>query len=342
LRITELQQGILLQRTIDEDLSSKDMYSFSHLTIQEYLAANYIASQNRLDDYIYEYLSDQNWKETILMLTGLIPNRVDDLLLLIEKRAQEYKNSDLGKQHLLPLIEWCNKVTIQSSNISESLSKRCLAVAFASANAYAYSYGVIFARSVRSAFENVISMEEFAYNSSNALSNIFSMANCYSLAYSYNKQSSVPSFTNPHRLIYAYALAQSYSYTHFSAPPNVATYLNSLCEFISYAKNLQNSEIFNNNVDFASLIDRMKTLKRDIPSVHDTQHVHKRFSKIIINTWLNAFCLNDEIFNIPRDNIDEIGKNYFYLNCLIFQCSDIAISISNNTWDSILSRILRP
>ncbi|WP_299403694.1 NACHT domain-containing NTPase [Acaryochloris sp. IP29b_bin.148] len=71
LKSIELQSGLLVQR-------AKEVYSFSHLTFQEYLTARKIIaatseSQNSLQE-LTTRITDARWREVILLTASLLPN----------------------------------------------------------------------------------------------------------------------------------------------------------------------------------------------------------------------------------------------------------------------------
>jgi len=75
LKAIELQHGVLVQRT-------EGIYSFSHLTLQEYLTAQYIDDHRQIETLVTEHLTDERWREVFLLVAGLMRGGADDLLLL--------------------------------------------------------------------------------------------------------------------------------------------------------------------------------------------------------------------------------------------------------------------
>lgn len=73
LKSIELQSGLLVQR-------AKEVYSFSHLTFQEYLTARKIIATSApdcLEDALHELadrVTDSRWREVILLTASLLPN----------------------------------------------------------------------------------------------------------------------------------------------------------------------------------------------------------------------------------------------------------------------------
>lgn len=71
LKSIELQSGLLVQR-------AKEVYSFSHLTFQEYLTARkIIATPETIDESLSQLatqITDSRWREVILLTASLLPN----------------------------------------------------------------------------------------------------------------------------------------------------------------------------------------------------------------------------------------------------------------------------
>ena len=81
IKSIESQHGIFVER-------SKRIYSFSHLTIQEYFTAKYIIdhfSKGTLNRLIKSHLIDKNWREVFLLTTEML-DEADDFLIFIKKR----------------------------------------------------------------------------------------------------------------------------------------------------------------------------------------------------------------------------------------------------------------
>ncbi len=84
LKAIEAQHGIFVERF-------KGVYSFAHLTFQEYFTAKYItdnARESTLEKLVEEHLYDSKWKEVFLLTAGLLDS-ADELLLLMRRRTNE-------------------------------------------------------------------------------------------------------------------------------------------------------------------------------------------------------------------------------------------------------------
>lgn len=81
LKAIEAQHGIFVER-------ANGIYSFSHLTLQEYFTAKYIvdnATEGTLEKLVRKHLTDDNWREVFLITTGMLP-KADEFLLLMREQ----------------------------------------------------------------------------------------------------------------------------------------------------------------------------------------------------------------------------------------------------------------
>ncbi|OYD99359.1 histidine kinase [Nostoc sp. 'Peltigera membranacea cyanobiont' 213] len=135
LNAIAIQQGILVER-------AEDVFSFSHLTLQEYLTAQYIDDHRQIEKLVTEHLTDKRWKEVFLLVAGLMRGGADGLLLLMEKEAQKYINTPKSQA----LLNWAEQVTVGSSGDFKPVGKRAVAIAMgdiiAYANAIIYDYPI--------------------------------------------------------------------------------------------------------------------------------------------------------------------------------------------------------
>jgi hypothetical protein len=78
------------------------VYSFSHLTFQEYLAAQRVAKKVTLLSETAEYITDPHWREVWLLLVTMID--ADDIIPELKKRIDMLVDKDPKIQEYL---EWC-------------------------------------------------------------------------------------------------------------------------------------------------------------------------------------------------------------------------------------------
>ncbi|MGK7954600.1 MAG: NACHT domain-containing protein, partial [Crocosphaera sp.] len=115
LKAMEVQHGILVER-------AKDIYSFSHLTFQEYFTARYIVASDsqtldsRLTD-LAARIADENWREVILLTLSMLP-KGDILLLKIKEGIDKLVKENVKLNHCLKFLE----KKVKSLNLSSSES----------------------------------------------------------------------------------------------------------------------------------------------------------------------------------------------------------------------------
>lgn len=85
LKSIEVQHGIFVER-------AKDVYSFAHLTFQEYFTAKYIVDnaykENLLEKLVDEHLYDKKWREVFLLAAGMLDN-ADELLWRMRVKSND-------------------------------------------------------------------------------------------------------------------------------------------------------------------------------------------------------------------------------------------------------------
>ena len=115
LKTIEIEQGILVER-------ARDVYSFSHLTLQEYLTAQYIYDNDLIEETVKNYVTETRWQEVFLLVAGLMRGKADKLLLAMEKEAQEYaKNAKLSK-----FLVWVEQATGKLKESVKPSAKRSI------------------------------------------------------------------------------------------------------------------------------------------------------------------------------------------------------------------------
>ncbi|KAB8317255.1 NACHT domain-containing NTPase [Tolypothrix campylonemoides VB511288] len=158
LKAIEAQHGLLIER-------AQGIYSFSHLTFQEYFTAQYIIDHQQVENLVAEHLTDERWREAFLLVADLKGENAGDLLLLMQQEAQKYINTP----KLQELLRWADEVTAGAAGDVKPLGKRAIALAIANAIAIAANANV---------YANVNA------NAANAIANAAN-ANAYVMAIDY-------------------------------------------------------------------------------------------------------------------------------------------------------------
>lgn len=122
LRSMEIQHGILVEQ-------ADEIYSFSHLTIQEFLTAQYIVDdEEKIEQLVTDRLTETRWHEVFLLLAGL--KRADKLLLRIERQLPTL----VQHPRVLSLLQWADQITTGSSGNYLPAAKRAAVLYFALAH----------------------------------------------------------------------------------------------------------------------------------------------------------------------------------------------------------------
>lgn len=113
-----VQQGIFVER-------AKEVYSFSHLTLQEYLCAEYIIKWNYQDKLVKNHSIDDRWREVFLLVTGLMGRAAITLLEKLEAQThclvEEYSKSS-------EILTWTHNKTNHSTCQYSGETKRIFAL----------------------------------------------------------------------------------------------------------------------------------------------------------------------------------------------------------------------
>jgi hypothetical protein len=297
LNAIAVQQGILVER-------AEDVFSFSHLTLQEYLTAQYIADNNLIEQLVTDHLSDRRWREVFLLVAGLVraKNGADDLLLLMEKEAQKYINTP----KLQGLLQWADAATKGSEGDFKPVGKRAVAIAnaydIANANALGYALG-------------------------------YANANGYALA---NPQANAKANAYAKAIAKVNAIAITYFnlITYLNAKPNA----NATTNAIASAEEFQKIKIFK-DVNWTELIAQLTALKDRFAYANQSDQIDLAFLDCLLDTYCNALHLNLEIVNLSKEEAEALA-DYLYANYLIVECKAAAVRISAKTWEKIESRML--
>ncbi|NEQ24207.1 MAG: NACHT domain-containing NTPase [Microcoleus sp. SIO2G3] len=99
----EIQHGLLVER-------ARRIYSFSHLTFQEYFTARAIVTGSHLSlPQLAEHLTEKRWREVFLLTAQMLPN-ADELLQLMKQQVDALVSAD---ETLQPFISWVSEKSLE-------------------------------------------------------------------------------------------------------------------------------------------------------------------------------------------------------------------------------------
>jgi hypothetical protein len=280
LREIQVQQGILVGR-------SSDTLSFSHLTLQEYLTAQYIVDWQLINELVSRHLTNPRWREVFLLVAGLMRNGSENLLKKMAIATSQLTNT----KKLCDLVNWSEKSTEGVKSKVNHLARRNLALAIVYAHAYACS--ITYADTTAEAYEEANAIIPYVIINANA--------NVYDYA-----------IVNANNI--AKAIANAEVYVNSRAVANV------ISESLNLVDNLTELQIFD-RLDYLDIKSKIQALKNQIPDHWQTVKIRQKFAKKI--AWVLCKSLQIELDWLDL-SIPEIENLYLYFtaNLLIMQCRE--------------------
>jgi hypothetical protein len=138
----ERKQGLLVQR-------AHDKYSFSHLTLHEYLAACHYYKSGRSREIIKKTLIEERWREVQLLLAGLQEPDADDFLIGMATETADRVTSEALKG----LLSWAERIVSLDRSPRRTAGRRALMTGFALSRAVDRALGSALGRAVERELE---------------------------------------------------------------------------------------------------------------------------------------------------------------------------------------------
>jgi hypothetical protein len=306
LKTIELEQGILVEQ-------ASDVYSFSHLTLQEYLTARYIVDNDLYENIVKNYLTETRWHEVFLLIAGLLRGKInqlfkaDQLLLAMKNEAHHYLKTSLGKSKLVPILQWADEMTKDSPDSPiKPVGRRAIANVYT--NAYTNTYN----------------------DEMDNEGGVICQGNIATISDSYTKD-----IDKEYVKYIVIAIV-----TAINIHANDYAIATTIERFVELANLFVQDGIFS-SVNIPQLIANLEALKQVILGEKVNHKECQKFVDKLLKTWNNAFNLTPELLNLCVEENEEIDKHYFYINRLILDCQKVAVNISPTVWQEIEDRMLR-
>lgn len=330
LKRIAIQQGVLEER-------ASSIYAFSHLTLQEYLVAQYIDDHREISFLIDKHISNPRWREVFFLVSGLMcsGSGADKLLIEIHDKSIKYIKSS---SHLRKLILWTQKISSDyipdHNEISELFPRKAAALflAIECARITNPSPGVNAASVI---------VQTFKYTTSQDISVLLAQELVQALEIAHIRvrnpelAQTFDSSKYLHRHIdkafrLAYKIAKKYEVFRRK---KIAMALHNINRGSNRAADIKSNNIFIGQ-DFVKVVKKLNDLRSLIPSSVDSQEDHRQFLDNFFSLCLNMFKLDISLINIP-DKEAQVIQEYFYVVSILIQCQKSAVRVSKKTWQSI-------
>ncbi|MBD1847113.1 NACHT domain-containing protein [Cyanobacteria bacterium FACHB-63] len=309
----QVQQGILVER-------ARDTFSFSHLTFQEYLTAQYIVDEQQIETLVANHLTDSRWREVFFLISGLMRN-ADALLTLMESEAQKL----IHTEKLKALLKWTSDVTTGSLDDFKPAAKRVVAPFYARSSddfkpAAKRTVALFYACARAYVLDHVLDRTydrtrvlDRAYDRARVLTRVLDRDCARDFALALDR---------------ALALART-----LACGRNLTRALALACV---RAHDL--AEIFT-SVDCQALVNQLEAMREPGLSNDAPLEEQRAFADRLQQTWHNALHLDSEWLELSKEEADTI-ENYLYANELMVRCKEAALRVSPQVWNAIESRML--
>lgn len=357
LEAIEVQQGILVERAMDA-------YSFSHLTLQEYLTALHIV-KNRLEgELISQHLTDERWREIFLLVAGLMENSAPQLLGAIEQESRTYIDDSSKLKYLLG---WAATNKIGDSN----LSQRASMLAIASASDSAIDIDIDSTIDIASAIERVIEVGNAsgssrararASSSASAIASAIgtdvaitiaiaiarargrsrALARTIDLDLDLDLETVIGLARASEVEVYSDIFIDNDSDNDNDIPIDLDITIpldRAISIANAVAKTIDLDHHFFRMTTFQSIADNLLNHKRAVPNENSLSEEWYLWSDQLWLIWLEALELDLDAITLSVEESNAL-KNYLYANELLIRCQQSAIYISRNQWELLEERML--
>ncbi|MBW4420042.1 MAG: NACHT domain-containing protein [Myxacorys californica WJT36-NPBG1] len=272
LKAIQIQQGILVER-------ARNQYSFSHLTFQEYLTAQYIVEEGLLEELVKQHLTSRSWREVFLLVSGSLRS-ADQLLVLMARETRKL----VGSENLYGLVLGSSLIAADSEDNYNSASNRAVAIFIALSHDKTYH-------------QNLALKLVSALDSSRKLGRLFKFVD--ELA--------------GHFIIYRSVVPTSTSETSFQA---LLETVYMLAEEIEKAKVFRKSD---SSILFEQLRILKDIIPDDRFTKQKSIEEYSEITEIILQSWCNYLCLAPEWVDLPQREVfslrDYLYANELIVQC---------------------------
>ena len=341
-----IDQGLFVERV-------RGSYSFSHLTFQEYLTANYIVGNPKsLQRLVNQHLHNPQWREVFLLTAGLM-READDLLVAMQAEATKFTDTP----GLPKLFGWAEGLIDTTDDRDTIIVKRSLFLRL--------FFSLRLLNKMYEVFENIVNQDsdrddflararDLELDLSRFLDLTRARARARARDLSRDLDLELDLYLelarardlSPDRDLYLYLDLDRDLYQDFYKYMDTDFYRSmssqsrdrldkQLQEHIALVKDMKELKIFK-QVDLQQMVQRLNEQREFIKAAAAGESVEPPMESIH-NTWLSVFGITDEMLAIPREAL-EAYVTYLDAVELIVACKEAAGRVSPDVWQQIEDR----
>ena len=348
-----VDQGLFVERV-------RGSYSFSHLTFQEYLTANYIIGDTRsIQGVVSEHLHDEQWREVFFLIAGRM-READDLLLEMESEATQFINTD----RLKALFRWTKRITDTTDTQYTGVAKRVFAM-----RQYVFLWlldtiheeisngshgdrnraGVLNLNRDLNRVLNLnrdlnLQLDFYLYHQlylhlNRDLDRELYLELCLELYLELYRNLSNNSNFVPDIDIYLdfYCYIENPNFYVQDSSGPIDWFATELSHRIGLVESIEAAKIFE-GVDLQRIVQRFKTQREFIKAAREGKTVEPP-KESIHDTWLSVLKITDEMLSMSHEELERCVQ-YLRAVKLIIDCKKAAGRVSPEVWNGIEERFL--
>ena len=340
-----VDQGLFVERF-------RNSYSFSHLTFQEYLTANYIVRDTQsIQELVSEHLHDEQWREVFLLTAGRM-HAADDLLMAMEAEAAKCINTEGLKR----LFRWAERITAPTDNKYTGFAKGFFAIrqffSFCLLNTIHKDINNKTREDINSALDFYASFDTVFYlilcNIFDLYSDLLDLTDDLDLNFytalirdlNLNLGLRLDRAFNLDICLFLYLDFYFYIHPNFYVcfPSEFANRFDEeLNKRIAFVEHIRAEKIFR-GVDLQRIVLRFKKQQEFIKAAREGEAIEP-LTESIHDTWLSVLQITNEMLAISHEELESYAR-YLRTVRLIIDCKEAAGRVSPEVWNGIEARFL--
>jgi hypothetical protein len=304
LTAIEVQQGILAKRAVNT-------YSFSHLTLHEYLTALYIVNNHLTEELVSRHLLDRRWREVFILVTGLLSRRGLNLLEMLEEHSRTHIDNH-PKLH--KLLQWSGQITQNAPGQFKDYEKRAAVLHIVIEGSRNRSQDGN--KSVNLLIDSAIS---------NAADSALAVSDRLGSAFDKTLESDIAEDifeNNDHAIICYGAIDRAFEQ---------AISIDKLSYLIdAQALKLPAQDVF---------LSHVRELKSKLPTRHASHEDWNHYAHELESLLIEILEVTPEMLSLTQEEWQAL-EDYIYSNELLLRCRQSAIGISLRAWEQLEKRLM--